>query len=107
MELENKRLPLIDNSAYVLTMDYTIKMLNIHERFVSLQLPVLQYSVQWNPLFNGHPSIADTRDKMDNSENPDWLPLTSMLKQPLNSRHPATLYNGQLSWSQSILNDLI
>ena len=45
MELENKRLTLIDNSAYVLTMDYTIKMLNMHERLVSLQLPVLHYSV--------------------------------------------------------------
>ena len=32
MELENKRLSVIDDSAYVLTLDYTIKMLNIHER---------------------------------------------------------------------------
>lgn len=32
MELENDRLTLVDDSAYVLTLDYTIKMLNIHER---------------------------------------------------------------------------
>ena len=28
-----KRISLIDDSAYVLTLDYTIKMLNIHERY--------------------------------------------------------------------------
>ena len=33
MELENGRLGVIDDSAYVLTLDYTIKMLNIHERY--------------------------------------------------------------------------
>lgn len=33
VELENGRLTAIDDSAYVLTMDYTIKMLDIHERF--------------------------------------------------------------------------
>ena len=32
VELENKRLSIIDDSEYVLTLDYTIKMLNIHER---------------------------------------------------------------------------
>ena len=32
MQLENERLKLIDESDYVLTLDYTIKMLNIHER---------------------------------------------------------------------------
>ena len=32
VELENKRLGIVDDSAYVLTLDYTIKMLNIHER---------------------------------------------------------------------------
>ena len=30
---ENNRLTAIDDSAYVLTLDYTIKMLNIHERY--------------------------------------------------------------------------
>ena len=34
VELENRRLTPIDDSAYVLTLDYTIKMLNIHERSV-------------------------------------------------------------------------
>ena len=34
VELENGRLTPIDSSAYVLTPDYAIKMLNIHERFV-------------------------------------------------------------------------
>ena len=34
LELEDGRLTLIDSSAYVLTIDYTIKMLNIHERSV-------------------------------------------------------------------------
>ena len=33
MELENGRLVPIDDSAYVLTLDYTIKMLDIHERY--------------------------------------------------------------------------
>ena len=33
MELENGRLSVIDDSAYVLTLDYTMKMLNIHERY--------------------------------------------------------------------------
>ena len=32
VQLENKCLKAIDDSAYVLTLDYTIKMLNIHER---------------------------------------------------------------------------
>ena len=32
MELEDNRLTMIDKSEYVLTLDYTIKMLNIHER---------------------------------------------------------------------------
>ena len=36
VELEDKKLTPIDESAYVLTLDYTIKMLNIHERSVSL-----------------------------------------------------------------------
>ena len=34
MELENGRLTVVDDSAYVLTLDYTIKMLNIHERYM-------------------------------------------------------------------------
>ncbi len=33
IQLENDRLSAIDDSAYVLTLDYTIKMLNIHERY--------------------------------------------------------------------------
>ena len=33
IQLENERLRAIDDSAYVLTLDYTIKMLNIHERY--------------------------------------------------------------------------
>jgi len=32
VDLEDGRLTAIDSSAYVLTLDYTIKMLNIHER---------------------------------------------------------------------------
>ena len=36
VELKDKRLTLIDNSEYVLTIDYTIKMLNIHERSVTV-----------------------------------------------------------------------
>ena len=34
VDLEDGRLAAIDDSAYVLTLDYTIKMLNIHERSV-------------------------------------------------------------------------
>ena len=33
MELKNGRLTAVDDSAYVLTLDYAMKMLNIHERF--------------------------------------------------------------------------
>ena len=40
IELEEKHLALIDESNYVLTLDYTIKMLNIHERSLSLSLPL-------------------------------------------------------------------
>ena len=39
---------------------------------------------------NGHPSTADTYDITKNSESPDRFSLDI-----LNSRHPATLYNGQ------------
>ena len=43
VELEDGRLTSIDDSSYVLTLDYTVKMLNIHERSVtcSLQLHTL------------------------------------------------------------------
>lgn len=34
IRLENKRLTPIDDADYVLTLDYTIKMLNIHERYM-------------------------------------------------------------------------
>ena len=51
IELENKRLALIDKSEYVLTLDYTIKMLNIHERFsLSLSLftlPLFSFLSCW------------------------------------------------------------
>ena len=33
IKLDDGRLTAIDDSAYVLTLDYTIKMLNIHERY--------------------------------------------------------------------------
>ena len=36
VELQDGRLTAIDDSAYVLTMDYTLKMLNIHERSVTV-----------------------------------------------------------------------
>jgi len=38
LELEDGQLTTIDDSAYVLTLDYTIKMLNIHERSVTYSL---------------------------------------------------------------------
>ena len=38
--LENGHLKLIDSSHYVLTMDYTIKMLSIHER-LKCRMPVI------------------------------------------------------------------
>ena len=34
IRLENKHLEPIDEAQYVLTLDYTIKMLNIHERYM-------------------------------------------------------------------------
>ena len=37
---ENHRLTAIDDSAYVLTLDFAIKMLNIHER-AECQIPVI------------------------------------------------------------------
>ena len=33
VKLDNDRLAVVDKFAYVLTLDYTIKMLDIHERF--------------------------------------------------------------------------
>ena len=36
VELEDQHLTLIDDSEYVLTLDYTMKMLNINERSVIL-----------------------------------------------------------------------
>ena len=33
VEMEDGRIPIFDDSAYVLTLDYAIKMLNINERF--------------------------------------------------------------------------
>ena len=36
VELQAGQLTAIDDSAYVLTMDYTLKMLNIHERSVTV-----------------------------------------------------------------------
>ena len=67
---------------------------------------------------NRHPSTADTHDIMDNSESPDCHPFTLVLKQPLNSGHPATPYNGQqihstarfsyyIQWNPSITADTI
>ena len=34
MKLDGGRIPIIKENKYVLTLDYTIKMLNIHERFM-------------------------------------------------------------------------
>ena len=50
VKLENGQLTSIDDSAYVLTMDYTLKMLNIHERSITVDLHVL-----YNP---SSPSIS-------------------------------------------------
>ena len=41
VKLENGQLTYIDDSAYVLTMDYTLKMLNIHERSITVDLHIL------------------------------------------------------------------
>ena len=46
---------------------------------------------------NGYPSTADTHNM---TKVVTVLPFASILKQPLNSRHPATPYNGQFSRSQ-------
>ena len=54
---------------------------------------------------NGHPSIADTHDITDNSEVPTVFPFTSILKQPLNSGHPATPYKGQFLRSRLHTNN--
>ena len=52
IELENKRLSIIDKSNYVLTLDYTIKMLNIHERYVTFN--VHQNYIHTSALTHGH-----------------------------------------------------
>ena len=51
VELEDGRLTLIDNSEYVLTIDYTIKMLNIHERSVTVcteAITACSWCVHWS-----------------------------------------------------------
>ena len=68
------------------------------------RMPILNTVYSGTPL-NGHPSTADTHDITDNSGSPDCPPFTSILKQPMNSGHPATLYNGQLSQSQLYANN--
>ena len=60
-----------------------------------------QMGVQWNPL-NRQPSTADTRNIMDNSESSD---CTSILKQPMRSGYPTTLYNQQFLSSQLNANN--
>ena len=55
------------------------------------------YYYRGTPL-NGHPWQVDTHDII--LKVPTVLPFTSILKQPLNSGHPATRYNRQFSWSQ-------
>ena len=61
-------------------------------------------------LLNGHPLTADTHDITDNSKSPDCLSIhfSLMLKQPLNSGHPATPYNGHFrgpNCTQTIVYD--
>ena len=56
-------------------------------------------------LLNRHPSTADTHDVMDNSESPDCPSFTSILKQHLNSGHPATPYNRHFLRSQLYANN--
>ena len=51
---------------------------------------------------NGHPSTVDTHDIV---KVPIVLPFTSILKQPLNSRHPITPYNGQFLCFQLYTNN--
>jgi len=43
---------------------------------------------------------VDIHDRTNDSESPN-SPFTSLLKQPLNSRHPATRYNRQFTWLYS------
>ena len=47
--LENGRLTLIDESDYVLTLDYTIKMLSIHERYVCVHHTSINILAPWLP----------------------------------------------------------
>ena len=42
---------------------------------------------------NAHPSTVDTHNIRDNSESLDCPSIHFILKQPLNSRHPTTLYD--------------
>ena len=52
------------------------------------------------PRFNGHLSTADTHGIWAILKVQSVLTFTSILKQSLNSGHPATLYNGWFSRSQ-------
>ena len=55
---------------------------------------------------NRHPSTADTHDITDNSESLDYPSIHfNILKQPLNSGHPATLYNRQFLQSRLYANN--
>jgi len=51
------------------------------------------------------PQQRDTHDVIGNSGSPDYPSIHFTIKQPLNSRHPTTLYNGQFSWSQLYANN--
>ena len=44
---------------------------------------------------NKHPQIVDTHNKTNDFESPTVNSFTSILKQLLNSGHPATLFNRQ------------
>ena len=59
-----------------------------------------QSRAHWTPLFKILDPPLDTHDITDNSESPDYPSIDFILKQPLNSGHPATPYNGQFSQSQ-------
>ena len=73
-----------------------------NEKKSKLRYALTPYTVE--PLLT---DTVDTHDITDNSEVPTVLPFPSTLKQPLNSGHPATPYNGQVSRSQLYANNTL
>ena len=85
VELEHGRLTPIDSSAYVLTLDYAIKMLNIHERSVTQSAVV--YTLCSNKLHMLPPSLS-----FPHNSSPSYpLPRSLLTSFPTSPPSPSPL----------------